>query len=226
MKQLSINSAWLRIAMISLSLCFISAFGMQAQSVKGTVTDPSGQAIIGASVMVPGTLNGTVTDETGNYSIQNIGSAATLEFSCIGYETVTETVNGRTTINVVLKESTEMLEEMVVIGYGTVKKKDLTGAVSIVKPDDFKNKTNTSIGDLLQGAASGVTVRSTGEIGGVPAIQIRGTGNLTNNDPLYVIDGLPTNNDVHFNVNDIESIQILKDASAAAIYVHARLTEW
>lgn len=218
MKQLSINSAWLRIAMISLSLCFISAFGMQAQSVKGTVTDPSGQAIIGASVMVPGTLNGTVTDEAGNYSIQNIGSAATLEFSCIGYETVTETVNGRTTINVVLKESTEMLEEMVVIGYGTVKKKDLTGAVSIVKPDDFKNKTNTSIGDLLQGAASGVTVRSTGEIGGVPAIQIRGTGNLTNNDPLYVIDGLPTNNDVHFNVNDIESIQILKDASAAAIY--------
>lgn len=214
MKQLS----FIRNVAACLALCLLTSFGLKAQNVKGTVTDPSGQAIIGASVMIPGTLTGTVTDEMGNYNLPNVASNATLQFSCIGYEDVLETVNGRSVINVVLKESTEMLEEMVVIGYGTVKKKDLTGAVSIVKPDDFKNKTNTSIGDLLQGAASGVTVRSTGEIGGVPAIQIRGTGNLTNNDPLYVIDGLPTNNDVHFNVNDIESIQILKDASAAAIY--------
>lgn len=218
MKQSSRSSAWLRHAAACFALCLLASVGLKAQSVKGTVTDPSGQAIIGASVMIPGTLTGTVTDETGYYLLQNIASDAELMFSCIGYEDVVLNVNGRSTINVTLKESSEMLEEMVVIGYGAVKKSDLTGAVSVVKPDDFKNKTNTSIGDMLQGAASGVTVRSTGEIGGVPSIQIRGTGNLTNNDPLYVIDGLPTSNDVNFNVNDIESIQILKDASAAAIY--------
>jgi hypothetical protein len=188
MKQSSRSSAWLRHAAACFALCLLASVGLKAQSVKGTVTDPSGQAIIGASVMIPGTLTGTVTDETGYYLLQNIASDAELMFSCIGYEDVVLNVNGRSTINVTLKESSEMLEEMVVIGYGAVKKSDLTGAVSVVKPDDFKNKTNTSIGDMLQGAASGVTVRSTGEIGGVPSIQIRGTGNLTNNDPLYVID--------------------------------------
>ena len=190
----------------------------QNLTVSGSVTDPSGQPVIGASVFVTGTQNGTVTNEMGQYSLSRVPSGATLQFSCIGYKTVDETVAGRQRIDVILEEENEMLDEMVVIGYGTVKKKDLTGAVSVVKPEEFQNKTNTSIGDLLQGAASGVSVRSTGEIGGVPSIQIRGTGNLTNNDPLYVIDGMPTNNDINFNVNDIESIQILKDASAAAIY--------
>lgn len=211
--------AGIRNAVASLALFLVAAVGMQAQTVvKGTVVDPVGQAVIGASVFVTGTQNGTITDEEGNYSISKVENSATLEFSCIGYKTVDVQVAGRSVINVTMEEESEMLEEMVVIGYGTVKKKDLTGAVSIVKPDDFKNKNNTSIGDLLQGAASGVSVRSSGEIGSAPTIQIRGTGNLTNNDPLYVIDGLPTNNDINFNVNDIESIQILKDASAAAIY--------
>ena len=196
----------------------LAAFGLQAQTVRGTVTDPAGQPVIGASVFVTGTQNGTVTDESGNYNLTRVPASATLQYSCIGYKTVDIAYDGRAVIDVVLEEETEMLEEMVVIGYGTIKKRDLTGAVSVVEPEEFKSRALTSVGDALQGAAAGVTVRTSGELGGLPSIQIRGTGNLTNVDPLYVIDGVPTDNNVGFNVNDIESIQILKDASAAAIY--------
>lgn len=196
----------------------LAAFGLRAQTVSGTVTDPAGLPVIGASVFVTGTQNGTVTNEAGTYSLQRVAADATLQYSCIGYKTVDVSVNGRSVINVVLEEEDEMLDELVVIGYGTVKKRDLTGAVSVVKPEEFKGRAVTSIGDALQGAAAGVNVRSSGEMGALPSIQIRGTGNLTNVDPLYVIDGVPTSNNIGFNVNDIESIQVLKDASAAAIY--------
>ena len=205
--------------MISLIIILMgTATGIKAQSVSGVVTTTQSETVIGASVLVEGTANGTITDVDGKYELQNVGSDATIVFSYIGMKTQKVAVNGRRNINVVMEDESIMVEETVVIGYGSVKKSDLTGAVSVVKPDDFKHKTNNSIGDMLQGAAAGVAVRSTGEIGGVPSIQIRGTGNLTNNDPLYVIDGLPTSNDINFNVNDIESIQVLKDASAAAIY--------
>lgn len=206
---------------VLLTLCAIlicSATGLSAQVLSGRVTDTSGETIIGASVLVKGTTNGTVTDIDGKYTLNNVPQNATVVYSYIGYVTQEIVVKGRSVINVELKNDNVLLEDVVVIGYGSVKKSDLTGAVSVVKPDKFKEKANTSVGDMLQGAASGVTVRSTGEIGGTPSIQIRGTGNLTNNDPLYVIDGLPTSNDNNFNVNDVESIQILKDASAAAIY--------
>lgn len=190
----------------------------QTLTVRGSVTDEDGEALIGATVMVKGSTVGSSTDLDGFYEINNVSGNATLIFSYVGMNTLEEKVNGRKEINVTLQGSGIELEETVVIGYGTVKKADLTGAVSVVKPDDYKDKTNTSIGDMLQGAAAGVSVRSGGEIGSLPSIQIRGTGNLTNNDPLYVIDGVPSSNDIHFNVNDIESIQVLKDASAAAIY--------
>jgi len=190
----------------------------QSSTIKGKVTDSNKEAIIGLAVQVNGTTNGTITDIDGNYTLANVPSNATLLFSYVGMITQKVPVNGKKVINIVMKEDNVVLDETVVIGYQTVKKKDLTGAVSVVKPDDFKNKSNLSIGDVLQGAASGVSVRSSGEIGNTPTIQIRGTANLTNNDPLYVIDGMPTSNDVNFNVNDIESIQVLKDASAAAIY--------
>ncbi len=196
----------------------LAAFGLQAQTVRGTVTDPAGQPVIGASVFVTGTQNGTVTDESGNYNLTRVPASATLQYSCIGYKTVDIAYDGRAVIDVVLEEETEMLEEMVVIGYGSIKKKDLTGAVSVVEPEEFKSRALTSIGDALQGAAAGVNVRTSGEMGALPSIQIRGTGNLTNVDPLYIIDGVPTDNNIGFNVNDIESIQVLKDASAAAIY--------
>lgn len=187
-------------------------------TIKGKVTDSSKEPVIGAAVQVSGTTNGTITDTDGNYTLSNVSSNGTLVFSYVGMVPQKISVAGKRVINVVMKEDNVVLEETVVIGYQTVKKKDLTGAVSVVKTDDFKNKNNLSIGDALQGTASGVSVRSSGEIGSTPTIQIRGTANLTNNDPLYVIDGMPTSNDVNFNVNDIESIQVLKDASAAAIY--------
>ncbi len=209
-------SAILRTAVLLLVL--FAVLPAMAQTVSGTVTTLDGEEVIGATVMVKKTTNGTSTDISGNYSLNGVPANSTLVFSYVGFETVEVPVNGRSVIDVKMKESGIELDEVVAIGYGTVKKADLTGAVSVVKPEDYKSKTNNSIGDLLQGAAAGVSVRSGGEIGSLPSIQIRGTGNLTNNDPLYVIDGMPSSNDVHFNVNDIESIQVLKDASAAAIY--------
>lgn len=212
------NNLMIRRGMMLLLLLTCMGVTMMAQSVKGVVSDQDGEPVIGVSVLVKGTTTGAITDAEGQYQLTNVEKNATLVFSYVGMKTEEVPVGGRSVVNVTMQPDSYMLEETVVIGYGTVKKSDLTGAVSVVKPEEYKQKVNMSVGDMLQGAAAGVNVRSTGEIGGVPTIQIRGTGNLTNNDPLYVIDGMPTSNDINFNVNDIESIQILKDASAAAIY--------
>lgn len=190
----------------------------QGITVKGRVTDADDAPVIGASVLVEGTESGMITDLDGNYVINNVPSDAVLVFSYVGMVTQKVAVSGRHVVNVKLEDDNVLLDETVVIGYGTIKKSDLTGAVSVVKTEDFANRSLTSIGDALQGSASGVTVHANSAIDGLPSIQIRGTGNLTNVDPLYVIDGVPTNNDVSFNPNDIETIQVLKDASAAAIY--------
>lgn len=187
-------------------------------TVKGKVVSDKSEPVIGATIAVEGNSTGTVTDLDGNYVLANVSPNATLVFSYVGMTTQKIAVKKRSTINVVMKDNAVLLNETVVIGYGSIKKSDLTGAVSIVKPADFKNRSVTSIGDALQGEAAGVTVRSGGLLGDLPSIQIRGTGNLTNTDPLYVIDGVPTDNNIGFNVNDIESIQVLKDASSAAIY--------
>jgi len=203
---------------LAASLLSVTTLLAQTGQVDGTVTDQSGLPLVGVSVMVDGTMNGTLTDVDGRYSLPDVPSDGVLQFSCIGYVTRNASVGGRSRIDMTLDEDVEMLEETVVIGYGTIKKSDLTGAVSVVDDETFKKRTVTSIGDALQGAAAGVMVRSGGDMGGLPSIQIRGTGNLTNVDPLYIIDGVPTDNNVGFNVNDIESVQILKDASAAAIY--------
>lgn len=201
-------------------LFFLLAAQLSAQVglIRGKVTDLKKEPIVGASILVSGTSNGTITDFDGNYVLYDVPSTALLLVSYIGYESEKIAVQGRSVIEIVLQENDLILEETVVIGYGSIKKNDLTGAVSVVKPDDFKNRVVTSIGDALQGGAPGVTVRSNGGLGELPTIQIRGTGNLTNNDPLYIIDGVPADNNIGFNTNDIESIQILKDASAAAIY--------
>lgn len=207
-----------RMGIILIFLLMVTTVMGQNITVSGTVTDTSNQPIIGAAVQVEGTTNGVITDLDGNYTLANVSPEATLVFSYVGMTTQKIAVAGKTTINVVLQEDNVMLEETVVIGYGTIKKSDLTGAVSVVKTDDFKNRSVTSIGDALQGSAPGVTVHTSGSLGDLPFIQIRGTGNLTNVDPLYIIDGVPTDNNVGFNANDVESIQVLKDASAAAIY--------
>lgn len=206
------------LTVLALLAAGLSSFA-QTKTVSGSVKDSSGEPIIGAAVMVKGSTSiGTMSDEGGLYTLPGVPSGATLVFSMIGMETQEIPVGNRTRIDVTLAESTEMLEEMVVIGYGSIKKADLTGAVSVIETDDYKNKANTSIADALQGMAAGVNVRSTGDLGGLPTVLIRGTSSLTDNTPLYVIDGIPTSNNVGFNVDDIESIQILKDASAAAIY--------
>ena len=190
----------------------------QNKTVSGTVMFSDSTPVAGAFIYVKGnSALGTSADVNGNWTI-SVPENSVLVFSFLGTKTQEISVAGKSVINVVLENETEMIDEMVVIGYGSVKKSDLTGAVSVVKPEEFKNKMNLSIGDALQGMAAGVSVRSGGDIGSLPSIQIRGTANLTNNDPLYVIDGMPTSNSVEFNVEDIESIQVLKDASAAAIY--------
>ncbi|MDF1572049.1 MAG: TonB-dependent receptor [Bacteroidales bacterium] len=197
------------------------SFGLLSaqHSVGGKVTDENGRALPGVNIVEKGTSNGTVTDSEGNYSIEVASSDAVLIFSYIGYLTEEIPVEGRTTINAILQLDIASMEEIVVIGYGTVKKKDLTGAVSVVNTDGFRNVQTTSFGEAIQGLASGVRVRSNGNIGAEPNIKIRGIGNISNTNPLYVVDGLIFTGGMRdLNVNDIESVQILKDASAAAIY--------
>lgn len=199
---------------------FVLAINANAQTraVSGIVRFQDSSPVPGAFIYVKSNTSiGTTSDVDGRWSL-SVPPDAVLVFSFIGTKTQEVPVGNRSTIDVVLENDTEMIDEMVVIGYGSVKKSDLTGAVSVVKTDEFKNKMNLSIGDALQGMAAGVSVRSGGDIGSLPSIQIRGTANLTNNDPLYVIDGMPTSNSAEFNVDDIETIQVLKDASAAAIY--------
>lgn len=190
----------------------------QQRSLSGQVTDASGNPLPGVTVVIEGTTVGTITDSDGNYSLSNVPENATLQFSFVGMRTQDIVVGTQTSINVVLEEDIFGIEEVVAIGYGTVRKADLTGAVSVVRADEFKNVAALSVGNAIQGLVAGVNIRSSGGIGSEPVVEIRGLGNFTNNNPLYIIDGLPTTGNRDFNVNDIESIQILKDASAAAIY--------
>lgn len=191
----------------------------QDYKISGKLTERSGGPLPGVNITEKGTQNGTVTGPDGYYSISVSGPNAILAFSYVGYMGQELTTTGRTTIDVVLKLDVESLEEIVVIGYGTIKKRDLTGAVSVINTEGFRNVQSLSIGDAIQGLASGVSVRSNGNIGSEPDIKIRGIGNISNNNPLYVIDGFITTGGIRdLNVNDIESVQILKDASAAAIY--------
>lgn len=206
---------------IVLALLFLSievSLWAQVRTIRGKVTDSLNNPIVGVTIHIEKTSNGVITDLMGNFVIDNVSAGSTLLVSYVGMKSQKILVKDQTVIDVVLQEDNILLEETVVIGYGSIKKSDLTGAVSVIKPDNFKNRIVTSIGDALQGSAAGVTVRSSGTLGGLPSIQIRGTGNLTNNDPLYIIDGVPTDNNISFNPNDIETIQVLKDASSAAIY--------
>ncbi len=203
---------------IILAPSFLSEGHQQQKTITGTVTDDFGQPLPGVTVVVNGTTIGTVTNVDGNYSLGNVPSDATLVFSFVGMKTQEILISGKTNINVIMVEEAIGIEEVVAIGYGSIKKADLTGAVSVIKADDFKNITALSVGNAMQGLVPGVNIRSSGNIGSEPVVEIRGLGNFTNNNPLYVIDGLPTTGNRDFNVNDIKSIQILKDASAAAIY--------
>src|SRR5690606_493302 len=189
-------------------------------TVSGVVTDGSGAGLPGVTVMLKGTSLGTTSDVSGNYQL-NVPDAqrnGILVFSFVGFETTEVPIENRSQINVQLVESVQSLDEVVVVGYGTQQKRDLTGAISVVKADEIQKRQATTIGEALQGLASGVNVRAGGRPGSEARVQIRGLKNLQGATPLYVIDGLITTANRDFNPNDIESIQILKDASAAAIY--------
>src|SRR5690606_23279022 len=163
------------------------------------------------------TKTSTTTDTDGNFNI-TVSDGQTLVFSRIGMIPQEYLYSGQPAINVVLKEDNNILDDVVVIGYQTIKKKDLTGAVSVFKPDQMKNIPVTgTVGDAL-GTIPGLSVRTAGAPGREGKVEIRGTGTLGNSTPLYVVDGIVSGANRDFNFNDIESIQVLKDASAAAIY--------
>jgi len=187
--------------------------------IEGTVvSEADGLPLPGVTILEKGTSNGVVTDFDGNYQIEVSGPDAVLEFSFMGYLAQEVAVDDRSTINVRLQEDIAVLSEVVVVGYGTQQKEDLTSAISVVDAEQISKRQSTTVAESLQGLASGVNVRGGGLPGQEAKIEIRGLKNLQNANPLYVIDGLVTTANRDFNPNDIESIQILKDAAAAAIY--------
>ncbi len=203
-------------AFVWFSVCVVGH--AQDATVSGTITDDTGQPLAGANVLVKGTTNGTQSDFDGNYTI-DASSDATLVFSYLGFTTLEEAVNGRSAINVSLEEDASQLEEVVVIGYGSQKKSDLTGAVGTVGGDDIENLTYSDPAQALQGRMAGVNIQAQGGAAGATSlITIRGTGTLSAAGPLFVIDGVITGNMNSVNPQDIDTISVLKDASSTAIY--------
>ena len=193
----------------------------QQKSVSGKVTDSSGASLPGVSVVVKGTTNGTITDGNGNYSISNVPENAIVQFSFVGMKGQEMAVGGKSTINVSMEEDAIGIEEVVAIGYGVQKKRDVVGSMVSVTADKLENSGSSNVMQALQGSASGVLVqRSNGTPGSSGSIRIRGVNSIkASNSPLIVLDGIPYNGDIgDVNPNDIESIDILKDASASAIY--------
>lgn len=199
-------------------LCFLGfGFASAQVTVSGKVSDESGP-LPGANVLVKGTSNGTTTDFDGNYVLNDVPSDAILVFSFLSYETQEIPVNGRSTINVNLLSSSETLDDVVVVGYGTQSRTEVTGAISTVDSEEITSLPVATADQALQGRASGVTVINSGAPGNSPAVRIRGLSTPNNNDPLYVIDGVISGGLGSLNPNDIESIQVLKDASTTAVY--------
>ena len=190
--------------------------GAQKIEVSGTVTDPNGETVIGATVMEKGTTNGTVTDFDGNFKFQT-NAGATVVVSYVGYNNVE--VSAGQNLKITLKEDAAELNEVVVTGYTTQRKADLTGAVSVVSVDEIAKQNENNPMKALQGRVPGMNITADGSPAGNATVRIRGIGTLNDNDPLYIIDGVPTKAGMHeLNGNDIESIQILKDAASASIY--------
>ncbi|MCS3017006.1 TonB-dependent receptor [Phocaeicola vulgatus] len=190
----------------------------QAKTVTGTVTDVSGEPIIGANIRIKGTTTGTITDIDGNFSIK-AEPQSVIEVSYIGYLTQETVINNQKSIRFLLKEDTKTLDEVVVIGYGVQKKADLTGSVANINTEKLNTQSNANIGQALQGKIAGVDIVSQGGApGSGTRIMVRGIGTLNNASPLYIVDGMYMNSIDHINPNDIASIDVLKDASSAPIY--------
>lgn len=204
---------WLFFVLLSIQF----AFAQEKIQVTGTVSLPDGLPAAFVSIVEKGTTNGVSADDMGRYNI-TVADNATLEISGVGYLTQEVAVNGQTILNITIQEGASELDEVIVVGYGTQKKADLTSAISLVDAGQIQKRQATTVAETLQGLATGVNVRGGGQPGQEARIEIRGLKNLQNANPLYVIDGNITTANRDFNPNDIESIQILKDAAAAAIY--------
>jgi TonB-linked SusC/RagA family outer membrane protein len=205
--------------LLSLLLFFSSGYAIaQSHRVEGTITSPGGESMPGVNVLIKGTTTGTASDVDGKYSITVPSAESVLVFSFIGFVTKEVTVGNVTTLDVVLEEDLASLSEIVVVGYGTQERAKVTGAISSVSSEEITALPVPSLASALQGRAAGVSVTNTGSPGTDPIVRIRGIGTVGNNDPLYVIDGMPAGGLNQINPADIESIEILKDASTAAIY--------
>lgn len=204
--------------LIFLFIFFLISTSGFSQAVSGTVSDENGP-LPGASVVIQGTSTGTTTDFDGDYSINNVTNGSVLAFSYVGYKAQEVPYNGQETVNIILQEDFENLREVVVVAYGTSTKKDLTGAVGVVSGDDLAKFPTSTVDQALQGKTAGVQIVSnSGAPGASVTVNIRGTGSFTTTTPLYVVDGYPTQDISYLNPNNIQSISVLKDASAGAIY--------
>ena len=206
----------LRKALLSFVLLLSSTAIYSQTEITGTVVDDLGEGIIGATVMEKDTSNGTVTDFDGNFKL-NVEAGKTLVISYIGY--ISQELPAADGMRVVIKEDAQSLNELVVVGYTTQRKADLTGAISTVSVDDLAKQNENNPIKAMQGRVPGMNIAADGSPSGSATVRIRGIGTLNNNDPLYIIDGVPTKAGMHeLNGNDIESIQVLKDAASASIY--------
>ncbi|MGN6617549.1 MAG: SusC/RagA family TonB-linked outer membrane protein [Ilyomonas sp.] len=206
--------------MLSFSFFLFSSVAQSQTSrvITGTVTGDNGNDLVGVSVSVRGTTQGTTTDANGKYSITVASDTATLQFSYVGYATQEIPVAGRTEINVTLAATAQQLEQVVVVGYGTQRKRDLTGSIAVISGQDISKTQTTNPVSALQGRVSGVTVVNSGQAGSSPTVRIRGVNSTNNADPLYVVDGILQTNINYLNPADIETMEVLKDPSSIAIY--------
>ena len=206
-------------AAVTASATSVEAMQADNVTVKGQVVDESGYPVAGVGVIVAGTTIGTTADLDGYFSLA-VPANATLQFVSVGYETLEVAVNGRADLGVItIQTSNTLLDELVVVGYGSQRKVDLTGSVAIVDADEMKKVSHSNISTMLEGKVAGVQITSDGQPGADPSVRIRGLGSFGSTAPLYVIDGVPMGTTIRdFSPNDIETIQVLKDASAAAIY--------
>jgi len=205
---------------ISLLLVSTLVFAQQQLMLRGKVTDTDNMGIPGVSVAIKGTSVGTITDLDGFYSIET-SSNAIIVYSFIGFTTQEIPVNGQSEINVVLQESVELVDEVIVVGYGTQRVKDLTSAITTVKSEELVKTPTGQAMQALQGKVAGVQIVSSGAPGASPTVRIRGIGSypgVSDSNPLYVVDGMYFDNIDFLNPSDIETLSVLKDASASAIY--------
>ncbi len=200
-----------------LSMFIVTWSALAQNTINGKVTGSDGEEIPGVTIVIKGANSGTTTDLEGNYTL-SVPEDATLVFSFVGYQMQEVVVGSQSKIDIILDLDITQLQEVVVTGYGSQRKMDITGAVAIVDVDEMNKSQFLNVTDRLQGRVAGVTVSTGGEPGQIGEIKIRGSSFFGGNNPLYVIDGVLTDDSPNLNPNDVESIQILKDAASSAIY--------